>query len=184
MIDKKKQIEEMAKIICKDGANDGDCDKCGFHRQCSKFKVAEKLYNAGYRKIPEGVVVIPKEISYYENIKKALRTVRLGEKSVGFTNEQIMALTQIFHWEELREKEQIRKETAEKFAPLRKYITEQFHRYHEVRGEAESEYKKCKDKYGKEILNNDWHRADAIMFILEKVGIEFDEIVKEITEGE
>jgi hypothetical protein len=52
-MDKQKQIEEMAKIICKEGANNGDCDKCGFHRQCSKFKVAEKLYNAGYRKESE-----------------------------------------------------------------------------------------------------------------------------------
>ena len=121
-MDKQKQIEEMARIICKNGANGGDCDKCGFHKKCYKFKDAGSLYNAGYRKIPEDAVVIPKEISYYENIEKALRTVRIGKKSVDFTNEQIMALTQIFHWEELREKEQIRKETAEKFAEKLKEI--------------------------------------------------------------
>lgn len=45
-----KQIEEMAKIICKPTANKGNCEKCGFKRSCSKFDDATDLYNAGYRK--------------------------------------------------------------------------------------------------------------------------------------
>ena len=57
-MDKQKQIEEMAKIICKSGANNADCDKCGFNRECSKFKDAKAIYNAGYRKIPENAVVL------------------------------------------------------------------------------------------------------------------------------
>jgi hypothetical protein len=85
-----KQIEEMSKIICKDGANNGDCDKCGFHRKCSKFKVAEKLYNAGYRKIEEGAVV-----QHFEAEIEAL------EFELSQSNKLIKT---------------IRKETAEKFA--------------------------------------------------------------------
>ena len=42
--------------------------------------------------------------------------------------------------------------------------------------------RKQKNESGKRVLSNAWHRADAIMFILEKVGIEFDEICKELTE--
>ena len=76
-----------------------------------------------------------------------------------------------------------RKETAEKFAPLRKYMWNRFHHYHDIRNKAEADYKKCKDENGKAVLNNDYHRADAIMFILGKVLIEFDKIAKEIMEG-
>lgn len=51
---KDKQIEEMARIICKLTARRGDCEKCGFKKQysmlCSKFDDATDLYNAGYRK--------------------------------------------------------------------------------------------------------------------------------------
>lgn len=69
------------------------------------------------------------------------------------------------------------KEVIEK---VRKYEIEQFHKYHEQRNEAEEKYRKCKEEQGKAVLNNDWHRADAIMFILEKIGIELNEIAKEL----
>jgi hypothetical protein len=49
-----KQIEEMARIICADSANKGLCEKCGFNKGCWKFKDAEAIYNAGYRKQSEG----------------------------------------------------------------------------------------------------------------------------------
>ena len=51
---KEKQIEEMAKIICADSANNGLCEKCGFNKGRWKFKDAESIYNAGYRKQSEG----------------------------------------------------------------------------------------------------------------------------------
>lgn len=51
---KNEQIEEMAKVICKPTANKGNCDKCGFKKQCSKFDDATDLYNAGYRKVERG----------------------------------------------------------------------------------------------------------------------------------
>ena len=49
-IEEEKQIEEIARIICKSTSNEGNCGKCGFNKQCSKFKDATNLYNAGYRK--------------------------------------------------------------------------------------------------------------------------------------
>ena len=45
-----RQIEEMARIICKPTSNRGDCEKCGFKKQCSKFDDATALYNADYHK--------------------------------------------------------------------------------------------------------------------------------------
>lgn len=94
-MDKQKQIEEMAKIICEDGANNVDCDKCGFRRQCSRFKAAEKLCSEGYRRIPGNAVVL--------------------------TNDEFWALSNKFSKKELDEivefhKKKTRKETAEKFA--------------------------------------------------------------------
>ena len=81
------------------------------------------------------------------------------------------------HHEGLRD--QTRKETAEKIMILRGYITKKFHHYHEVRNIAEEKYKKCKEEMGKAVLNNDWHRADAIMFILEDIATEFDKLAKQ-----
>lgn len=73
-----------------------------------------------------------------------------------------------------------RKETAEKIMALRGYITKQFHKHHEARDIAENEYKKCKEEMGKAVLNNDWHRCDAIMFILEDIATEFDKLIKSL----
>lgn len=49
-----QQIEEMAKIMCKPTANKGNCERCGFHKQCSNFDDATALYNANFRKQSEG----------------------------------------------------------------------------------------------------------------------------------
>ena len=58
---KQEQIEEMAKLMCIDTSNRGECEKCSFkpHKvfefihQCSKYDNAETLYNVGYRKADE-----------------------------------------------------------------------------------------------------------------------------------
>lgn len=106
-MDKQKQIEEMARIICKNGANDGDCDKCGFHKKCYKFKDAGSLYNAGYRKINEGAVVLTRE----DMSKYAKDCIAGQETGLDIINALIARAE--------RYKEQakkVRKETAEKFA--------------------------------------------------------------------
>ena len=67
-MDKQKQIEEMAVICCGSKTN---CTKCFEEYKnvmgvkikkradhCQAYNYAERLYNAGYRKIPEGAVVL------------------------------------------------------------------------------------------------------------------------------
>lgn len=50
-----KQIEEMAKTMCKLSPSNGSCvtDTRGCHLECVYGVCAQRLYNAGYRKIPE-----------------------------------------------------------------------------------------------------------------------------------
>ena len=62
-----KKIEEMAKVVQRDMCGDRPCEECNYHgfktkilpRYCEVYLIAEKLYNAGYRKIPENAVVLP-----------------------------------------------------------------------------------------------------------------------------
>ena len=70
MNETKKQIEEMAKLCCwfenrKCTANPGIDDVCDM--SCEYGQACEKLMSEGYRKIPEGSVVLTKE--EYEKIK-------------------------------------------------------------------------------------------------------------------
>lgn len=60
-MEQQKQIEAMARIICKPTANKGNCERCGFRKQCSKFDDARVLYNAGFRQQSE----VAKEIIAY-----------------------------------------------------------------------------------------------------------------------
>ena len=179
-LQKAKTIVDMQNVVCKKLCNQ-DCRQCNYYNKndCVQKDNVDALYEQGYRKIDKDSVVIPKEISCYENIEKRVRTFRLDGNKVDFTNEQIMALTQILHFKEKQENE-IRKETAEKILLLRGYITKKFHKYHEARDIAENEYKKCKEEMGKAVLNNDWHRCDAIMFILEDIATEFDKLIENI----
>lgn len=69
-MDKQKQIEEMARGICGNFgvAIEGLCGPLNFQcdLKCKWFKIAERCYNEGYRKIPEGAVVL--ETSVYESL--------------------------------------------------------------------------------------------------------------------
>ena len=53
----KQKIEEMANDM---GVSCGECYTCKYEGEvkCINFLCAEELYKAGYRKIPEGAVVI------------------------------------------------------------------------------------------------------------------------------
>lgn len=57
-----KQIEGIARIICKPTANKGNCERCGFRKQCSKFDDAKALYNEGYHKQSDTAMEIFAEI--------------------------------------------------------------------------------------------------------------------------
>lgn len=175
---KDKQIEEMAEDISKTLFNDclltqgGNCEDCDCNRKetkhydCQSYLVAKKLLEKYQPKIPENAVVLT---------KKELEDMKFTQKYCDLYKENEWLRKSLSF---------IRKGTAEKFAPLRKYMWDRFHHYHDIRNKAEADYKKCKDENGKAIINNDYHRADAIMFILGKVLIEFDEICKQIMEGQ
>lgn len=67
MLDKDKQIEEMAKIMC--GFDDEECEHCitcSYHNGCACEEDAKNLYNAGYRKASD----VAREI--FEEIGKIL----------------------------------------------------------------------------------------------------------------
>lgn len=57
---KEKQIEEMARIICRD-YNGGICATDGFvcNYNCEWTQIAKHLYNAGYCKQSENVIELP-----------------------------------------------------------------------------------------------------------------------------
>lgn len=111
MNNKEKQIEEIYNLLfC--AKWEQPFTECPEDIKCIDC-IARKLYEQGYRKIDKDIVIIPKEISCYENIEKRVRTFRLDGNEVDFSQEQIMALTQIFSFKEKQENE-IRKETAEK----------------------------------------------------------------------
>ena len=64
-MNKQEQIDEMAVLGCVRNPraySAEECAKCDFKQgQCNAYRHAEKLYNTGYRKLPEGAVVLTKE---------------------------------------------------------------------------------------------------------------------------
>lgn len=62
---KQEQIDEMAVIGCvrnPQAHTAEECAKCDFKQgQCNAYRHAEKLYNAGYLKVPNGAVVLTPE---------------------------------------------------------------------------------------------------------------------------
>lgn len=62
---KQEQVAEMAVIGCvrnPQAHTVEECSKCDFKQgQCNAYRHAEKLYNDGYRKFPDGAVVLTPE---------------------------------------------------------------------------------------------------------------------------
>lgn len=59
-MDKQKQIEELAKVLCTN-KRPLNCKDCVIRSMCTFKDWANELYNAGYRKIPENAVVLTRE---------------------------------------------------------------------------------------------------------------------------
>ena len=85
MNDKQKQIEEMATIICDMSFTCKTCQETRGSRECiaSVWNKAQRIYNAGYRKIPKGSVVLTEEehieilgkIKMLEQLRKAITLI-------------------------------------------------------------------------------------------------------------
>lgn len=82
-MDKQKQIEEMAG--CKDCYDNlGHCPSQDDKEICPCYKNAVENYKQGYRKIPEGAVVLTeKEYKRYERIEKIIKLAK-REKANGY----------------------------------------------------------------------------------------------------
>jgi hypothetical protein len=99
-MDKQKQIEEKRKHFVEVNEMAKEIDKYYPNAKITNSHLAEYLYNAGYRKIPENAVVLEKPI--YDYIMQDNRTIQ----------------------------ELARKETAEKFAErLKEVIKEKYEIY-------------------------------------------------------
>ena len=101
----KQMIEEMAKEMC-GGCIENELMTCSFSREeipCEFAKsFAESLFNAGYRKIPEGAGVLTKE--EYNNMQFVTEFIGTKQK-IGACD-----FNRVF----LQHERKIRKETAEK----------------------------------------------------------------------
>ena len=73
---KQEQIEEMAVIGCvrnPQAHTAEECAKCDFKQgQCNAYRHAEKLYDAGYRKIKEKDETLEKQIKHLNTIVENL----------------------------------------------------------------------------------------------------------------
>ena len=79
-MNKQKQIEEMARSLTACPRN--SCVGCGM--DCVDYRMAKAIFEAGYRKIPEGAVVLTeKEYKRYERIEKIIKLAKM-EKANGY----------------------------------------------------------------------------------------------------
>ena len=116
-MDKQKQIEEMAKALLNFGMATyptGDSAFTETKLRDSFYHVfltyAEHLYNAGYRKIPEGAVVLTgEEYSDYLEMQNNYKHVSERCKELHRDNEMLLKGLGNF-------KKEVQKKTAEKFA--------------------------------------------------------------------
>jgi hypothetical protein len=124
-----KQIEEMARVLCSSWKHMYDsCEKCSEKLCCAYYNVAEELVDAGYRKIPEGAVVLTREehqryLAYKiiePKIRGCLDREEKLEKQVRELDKELNLAKSVLSYDDERplEKwaEHLRKETAEKFA--------------------------------------------------------------------
>ena len=126
MKDKEKQIEKMAKEICKVCKSLESA--CFFTKQpCSLIKdVAKTLYEQGYRKLPENSVVLSQE---------EYNLLRVMADSIEYGNEKVKnALKHSY--------EKARKETAEKFVNdlpknIEKYLKENLKENDDIKGKQD-----------------------------------------------
>ena len=140
----KQMIEEMAKLVQCDMCGDVPCEECNYHgkmkilpRYCGVYLIAEKLYNAGYRKIHEGAVVLTREELFRDSTQlskekqiEIIHNIILENLDYGYEETataiydanyrkipKLGVILPFDHYDNLlKTDKQVRKETAEKFA--------------------------------------------------------------------
>ena len=109
---KQEQIEEMAVIGCvrnPQAHTAEECANCDFKQgQCNAYRHAEKLYNAGYRKIKEKDETLEKQIKHLNTIVE-----RLDELLGKGINDYIMGIDGVEGLKDMWERSAVR-EFAEK----------------------------------------------------------------------
>ena len=109
---KQEQIEEMAVIGCvrnPQAHTAEECANCDFKQgQCNAYRHAEKLYNAGYRKIKEKDETLEKQIKHLNTIVE-----RLDELLGKGINKYIMGIDGVEGLKDMWERSAVR-EFAEK----------------------------------------------------------------------
>lgn len=173
----KQMIEEMAKLVQGDMCGDVPCEECNYHgkmkilpRYCGVYLIAEKLYNAGYRKIPEGAVVLT-ETEYNDLLSDEVKTI---ERDIAeyWATEEVATVAKELHKEGYRKiddhailvlrkakclEQKIRKETAEKFAERLKAMayqsTDWSHGEHPMVVEVDYIDEICEEITDKEVQN-------------------------------
>lgn len=120
-MDKQKQIEEMARIIAFDlcpnrnvhakWGEEAQCYSDNNFAECAQIKnVVDKLYNANYRKIPEGAVVLTRE-EYSDYLEMQNNYKHVSERCKELHRDHEMLLKSLGKF-----KKAVQKEMAERFA--------------------------------------------------------------------
>lgn len=120
-MNKQGQVEAMAVLGCvrnPKAHTAEECAKCDFKQgMCNAYRHAEALYNAGYRKIPEGTLVLTKE--------ELVKTIESGYVYDTTSGNKINIIEMA---REIARKESV-KEFAEK---LKKYLYNSYNLYEDI----------------------------------------------------
>ena len=188
--DKQKQIEEMAKVYC---INKYSCNKdCTVQKTevCDIYETCESLYNAGYRKIPENVVVLTeKEYKRYERIEKIIKLAKM-EKANGYEVKN----GKLYYFSNMLDGCEIEFKDLQEICDMANHYLEDFYGLDQRlvfwKGKAETIGEETAEKFAKRLKAKltdiipfeDYEVAD---WNYDGMDIEnsIDEICKEITEG-
>lgn len=207
-MDKKKQIEEMARDFgnaqYRCNKDSLCCKECILGGDCIPYEYARVAYNAGYRKIPENAVVLTeKEYKRYERIEKIIKLAK-REKANGYEvkNGKLYYFTNMlngfeYEFKDLQEICDAANHYNEEFWGLEQRLTFWQGKVEETRKEtAEKFAEKLKAKLNEWLEDNEDlnGKIDFGIAMIELIGVKsldgeviaeslIDEICKEITEG-
>ena len=184
----KQMIEEMAKVLeskhlsmCTwDSYNDDFNDN--YPNECKK--VAAALYDAGYRKIPEGAVVLTeKEYKRYERIEKTIKLAKMY-KANGYEVKN----GKLYYFSNMLDGCEIEFKDMQEICDMANHYNEEFfgldQRLTFWQGKAEEARKETAEKFAERLKERsfDEYAPDGRSYECVAVS-DIDEICKELTEG-